>query len=127
MVLCVMCMRLYLMQRESTRLICVVIRISELFFSCSSQRQRVWLIVVLGTTQARLGHQELEQGISRVVKLLACETKTHKQKLIQQHKVLKQVQTMQKISKVLSPYTLSKTNYPRPIISIFEPFEHQHT
>lgn len=50
--------------------------------------------------QARLGHQELEQGVGRVVKLLACETKTHKQKLIQQHKVLKQVQSMQKTSQV---------------------------
>ena len=33
---------------------------------------------------ARGGHEELEVGVNRVVKLLAAETKTHKQKLIQQ-------------------------------------------
>ncbi len=74
---------------------------ARFFLACSATPD---CVAVLGTTQARLGHQELEQGISRVVKLLACETKTHKQKLIQQHKVLKQVQTMQKISKVIPPY-----------------------
>ena len=33
---------------------------------------------------ARAGHEELEVGVNRIVKLLAAETKTHKQKLIQQ-------------------------------------------
>jgi len=55
--------------------------------------------------QARLSHQELEQGVGRVVKLLAHETKTHKQKLIQQHKVLKHVQGLQKTaSKLVTHY-----------------------
>ena len=50
--------------------------------------------------QARVGHQELEAGVNRVVKLLAHETKTHKQKLMQQHKVLKEVLSMQRSAKV---------------------------
>ncbi len=34
-----------------------------------------------------MGHEELEQGVTKIVKLLSTETKTHKQKLMQQHKV----------------------------------------
>jgi hypothetical protein len=52
--------------------------------------------------QARVGQQELEAGVNRVVKLLGHQTKTHKQKLMQQHKVLKEVLTMQKSAKVTS-------------------------
>jgi len=33
---------------------------------------------------SRGGHEEMEVGENRIVKLLAAETKTHKQKLIQQ-------------------------------------------
>ena len=33
---------------------------------------------------ARSNHEELEVGTNRIVKLLGTETKTHKQKLIQQ-------------------------------------------
>lgn len=59
-------------------------------------------IVEISLRQARVGHQELEAGVNRVVKLLAHQTKTHKQKLMQQHKVLKEVLTMQKSAKVKS-------------------------
>jgi hypothetical protein len=37
--------------------------------------------------QARTGHEELELGERKIVKILGIETKTHKQKLMQQHKV----------------------------------------
>ena len=43
----------------------------------------------------------MEAGVNRIVKLLAHETKTHKQKLMQQHKVLKEVLTMQRSAKVV--------------------------
>lgn len=33
---------------------------------------------------SRAGHEEMEVGENRIVKLLAAQTKTHKQKLIQQ-------------------------------------------
>ena len=47
---------------------------------------------------ARVAHEEIEVGENRIVRLLAAETKTHKQKLIQQHKVLKEVKTLQGVS-----------------------------
>jgi splicing factor 3A subunit 3 len=47
---------------------------------------------------ARGGHEEMEVGVNKVVKLLAAETKTQKQKLIQQHKVLKEVKTLQVVA-----------------------------
>jgi hypothetical protein len=73
-------------------------RLCDDFHSIQTHAEPFWMLRF--GPQARLSHQELEQGITRVVKLLACETKTHKQKLIQQHKVLKQVQAMQRTSKV---------------------------
>jgi len=47
---------------------------------------------------SRSGHEEMEVGENRIVKLLAAETKTHKQKLIQQHKVLKEVKCLQRVA-----------------------------
>ena len=35
--------------------------------------------------QARVGHEEMEMGVKKLTKLLGMETKTHKQKLMQQH------------------------------------------
>jgi hypothetical protein len=81
------------------------------------------LIAMLYVRQARLSHQELEQGVGRIVKLLACEAKTHKQKLIQQHKVLKQAQGLQKTSAVrpLNPEPLPspplELRYMLPVIA----------
>eukprot|EP00961_Rhodomonas_salina_P170354 2296450-Rhodomonas_salina.1 len=44
-------------------------------------------VVSCVAVQARMGHEEVEQGVAKIVKLLSTETKTHKQKLMQQHKV----------------------------------------
>ena len=55
---------------------------------------------------SRTGHEEMELGENRIVKLLAAETKTHKQKLIQQHKVLKEVKGLQRVAaKLVDTYT----------------------
>mmetsp|Transcript_15786 Transcript_15786/g.37727 ORF Transcript_15786/g.37727 Transcript_15786/m.37727 type:complete len:496 (+) Transcript_15786:200-1687(+) len=54
--------------------------------------------------QARMGHEEVEQGVAKIVKLLSTETKTHKQKLMQQHKVLKEVHNMQATARKLTQH-----------------------
>jgi len=46
-------------------------------------------------------HEEMEVGMNKMVKLLATEAKTQKQKVIQQHKVLSQVKKIQKSASLL--------------------------
>mmetsp|Transcript_62856 Transcript_62856/g.149778 ORF Transcript_62856/g.149778 Transcript_62856/m.149778 type:complete len:496 (+) Transcript_62856:170-1657(+) len=54
--------------------------------------------------QARVGHEEMELGVKKLVKLLGMETKTHKQKLMQQHQVLQEAKRMQDQAKKLSSH-----------------------